>query len=90
MAQAHVDPAELRRFARDLLRFRNELQALLSGLHAKMRNLEKTWQDQEQRKFAEEFEQTIKTLGRFLDAADRHVAFLQKRAGHIENYLQQR
>ncbi len=90
MAKAHVDPAELRRFARDLLRFKEELHSLLSSLNASMRNLEKTWRDQEQRKFAEEFEQTTKALGRFLEAAERHVSFLQKRAGHIEEYLQQR
>jgi uncharacterized FlaG/YvyC family protein len=62
----------------------------MSGLNASMRNLEKTWRDQEQRKFAEEFEQTMKTLARFLESTERHVAFLQKRAGHIEEYLQQR
>ncbi len=90
MPQAHVDPAELRRFARDLTRFSQDLQTLLSGLQASMRNLEKTWRDQEQRKFAEEFDQTTKTLARFLESAEQHVKFLQKRAGHIEEYLQQR
>ncbi|GMU81584.1 MAG: WXG100 family type VII secretion target [Phycisphaerales bacterium] len=90
MAQAHVDPAELRRFARDLTRFRDELQTLLSGLHGSLRNLEKSWRDQEQRKFAEEFADTTKTLGRFLESAERHVQLLHKRAAHIEEYLQQR
>ncbi len=90
MAKAHVDPAELRRFARDLARFSNDLQALMSGLHAKLRGLERTWRDQEQRKFTEEFEQTMKTLARFVESTEQHVAFLQKRAGHIEDYLQQR
>lgn len=90
MAKAHVDPAELRRFARDLARFSNDLQALTAGLNSRLRSLEKNWRDQEQRKFTEEFEQTMKTLGRFIESADRHVSFLQKRAGHIEDYLQQR
>ena len=90
MAKAHVDPSELRRFARDLARFSTDLQALMAGLNSRLRGLEKTWRDQEQRKFAEEFQQTVKTLGRFIESADRHVAFLQKRAGHIEAYLQQR
>lgn len=90
MAKAHVDPAELRRFARDLARFSGDLQALISGLHGRMRGLERTWRDQEQRKFAEEFEQTMKALARFIESTERHVAFLQKRAGHIEDYLQQR
>ena len=90
MAKAHVDPAELRRFARDLSRFSSELEALMSGLHSRLLGLEKTWQDQEQRKFATEFEQTMKTLSRFLDSSGRYVSFLAKKAHHIEDYLQQR
>ena len=90
MAKADVDPAELRRFARDLNRFSSELQSLMAGLHARMLGLEKTWRDQEQRKFAEEFEQTMKALSRFRESSDRHVSFLVKKAGHIEDYLQQR
>ena len=90
MGKAHVDPAELRRFARDLARFSTDLQALMAGLNSRLRSLEKNWRDQEQRKFTEEFEQTMKTLGRFVESTDRHVSFLQKRAGHIEDYLQQR
>jgi WXG100 family type VII secretion target len=90
MPKAHVDPAELRRFARDLTKFSQDLQTLMGSLSASLRNLERTWRDQEQRKFAEEFEQTMKTLGRFLESTEQHVGFLRKRAGHIEDYLQQR
>lgn len=89
MGKAHVDPAELRRFARDLNRFNTELKTLISGLHARMMTLEKGWRDQEQRKFAEEFEQTVKTLGRFIESSERHVSVLVKKAGHIEDYLRQ-
>ena len=90
MAKASVDPVELRRFARDLNRFGAELQTLMGGLQARMLELEKNWRDQEQRKFAEEFEQTMKVLGRFLKLTEQHVAFLGRKAGHIEEYLQQR
>ena len=90
MAKANVDPAELRRFARDLTRFNTELESLLSGLNIRMVNLEKSWQDQEQRKFAEEFSVTVKSLGRFLESSSRHVSFLTKKARYIEEYLQQR
>ena len=89
MPKAHVDPAELRRFARDLTRFNHDLQALLAGLHARLRELEKTWRDQEQRKFSEECEQTMKSLARFTESVEQHVGFLQQRAIHIEDYLQQ-
>ena len=90
MSKANVDPAELRRFAQDLNRFNNELQSLVSGLHSRMRNLENTWRDQEQKKFAEAFDQTVKTLGGFLEASTMHVSFLAKKANLIEEYLKQR
>ena len=90
MAKANVDPAELRRFAQDLNRFNNELQALMAGLHARLRNLESTWRDQEQRKFTENFEQTVKVLGGFLENSTQHVSFLAKKASLIEDYLKQK
>ncbi len=90
MAKAHVDPAELRRFAHDLNRFNQELQTLLMGLHARLQNLEGSWRDQEQRKFTEAFEQTVKSLGGFLEASHTHVQFLGKKAAAIEDYLKQR
>jgi len=90
MAKAHVDPAELRRFAQDLTRFNNELQSLVSGLHARSRNLETTWRDQEQKKFTEAFEQTVKVFGNFLEVSSQHVSFLNKKAALIEEYLKQR
>ena len=89
MARANVDPAELRRFARDLSRFNSELETLTSGLHARLVALERTWNDQEQRRFTQEFEQTTKMLARFLDTSGQHVTFLMNKARHIEDYLQQ-
>ena len=90
MGKAAVDPAELRRFAADLNRFNNELQTLVAGLHGKMRALEQSWRDQEQRKFAEAFDQTAKGLSSFLEASHTHVQFLGKKAALIEDYLKQR
>jgi WXG100 family type VII secretion target len=90
MSKASVDPAELRRFAADLNRFNNELQALVSGLHGRLRSLESTWKDQEQRKFTEAFETTVKALGNFLEASHEHVKSLSKKAQHVEEYLKQR
>ncbi len=90
MGKANVDPAELRRFAQDLNRFNTELQSLMGGLHSRMRNLESTWRDQEQRKFSEAFEQTAKSLANFMEASTQHVSFLAKKASLIEDYLKQR
>ena len=90
MGKAHVDPAELRRFAQDLNRFNNEMQTLMAGLHGRLRSLENTWRDQEQRKFTEAFEATAKGLGNFLEQSHQHASFLAKKATLIEEYLKQR
>jgi uncharacterized protein YukE len=90
MAKANVDPTELRRFAQDLNRFNNELQTLMSGLNARLRGLEQTWRDQEQKKFAESFDATAKALGVFLENSHQHAQFLAKKATLIEEYLRQR
>jgi len=89
MSKAHVDPAELRRFAQDLNRFNNELQMLVGGLKSKLTALEASWRDQEQRKFTEFFDQTTKYLTSFLDVSHQHASMLSKKAGLIEDYLKQ-
>jgi WXG100 family type VII secretion target len=90
MAKANVDPSELRRFAQDLSRFNNDLQGLVSSIHAKMQGLEATWRDQEQKKFSEAFAQTTRALATFLEASQQHVQFLGKKATLVEEYLKQR
>jgi uncharacterized protein YukE len=90
MGKAQADPVELRRFAADLNRFNTELSALVSGIHGKLRGLEQTWRDNEQRKFSEAFEQTVKALSVFLESSHTHVQFLGKKAALLEEYLKQR
>jgi WXG100 family type VII secretion target len=90
MSKANVDPAELRRFALDLKRFTDEIEALVGQLHGRMNALEGSWRDQEQKKFAETFAQTTKALGLFIEAAGEHSVFLNKKAAAIEAYLRQR
>lgn len=90
MAQAIVDPAELRKFSKDLARFNQDIQGLITSIHSKMRTLEATWRDQEQRKFAESFAETVRVLSRFIEASDNHVTFLNKKAQLAEEYLKRR
>ena len=90
MSKAHVDPAELRRFALDLKRFTDDIEALVGQLHSKMNTLEGSWRDQEQKKFADAFAQTTKALAVFIEAAGEHSVFLNKKATAIELYLRQR
>ncbi len=55
-----------------------------------MLNLATTWRDQEHHKFADEFEQTMQVIRRFVEAADQHIPFLLRKADRVEEYLQQR
>ena len=90
MPQAHVDPAELRRFAQSLKQFNNDLQQRMTVLNGQLQNLASTWRDREHDKFAEEFHETMATVNRFLHASEQHIPFLMKKAERIEDYLQQR
>src|SRR5262245_31826280 len=90
MAQAIVDPAEIRRFAHNLKVFNGDVRADLSSLHTQLLALGDTWRDQEHDRFRTEFEQTVHVLEKFLDIAEEHVPFLLRKAERIEDYLQQR
>ncbi len=90
MPQAIVDPGELRRFASNLKQFSNELYNRMLVLHGQLAGLGDTWRDQEHEKFADEFEQTLQVLNRFMETANKHIPFLVRKAERIEEYLQQR
>lgn len=90
MSKAVVDPDELRRFAHDLKRFNAELARSTAAMQARFQALSQTWRDQEQRKFAEEYEQVMRSLARFSHATDEQVPFLMRKADRIDEYLNQR
>lgn len=90
MSQAIVDPNELRRFAMNLKKFNAELEGGLNALAGQLHALSATWRDQEQKKFAEDFEQHLKAIARTMEATNEHVPFLIRKAERIEDYLSQR
>ncbi|MES2568724.1 MAG: WXG100 family type VII secretion target [Verrucomicrobiota bacterium] len=90
MAQAIMDPEEVRRFAKELKRFNDEVQVRASALQARFAALGGTWQDQEHEKFAEEFVVTMKVLKRFVEVSEKQTPFLLKKAQRIDDYLNQR
>lgn len=90
MSQAIVDPAELRRFAHQLKMFNAELGERMGALASQLHALSSTWRDQEQKKFAEEFEQHLKLISRSIEATNEYAPFLLRKADRIEDYLQQR
>lgn len=90
MPQAIVDPEELRRFARNLKKFNTDVQDRATMLGGQLASLEKTWRDQEQKRFVEEFEQHLKVIARFVEVTEQHIPYLLRKAEIIEEYLQQR
>lgn len=90
MSQAIVDPVELRRFANNLRRFNAELEERMTALGAQLHALGTTWRDQEQKKFAEDFELQAKAIKRYIEVTNEHAPFLIRKAERIEEYLQQR
>jgi len=89
MSQAIMDPEQVRRFADELKRFNGEMQDRLASLQARFAALGDTWQDQEHKKFAEEFTQTLKALRKFAEISNQHAPYLLRKAQRIEEYLRQ-
>ena len=88
MPQAIVDPEELRRFARNLHRFNTDVQDRLTSLSTQLSTLCRTWRDQEQKKFSEEFEQQMKVISRFMEMTEQHIPNLLRKAELIDQYMQ--
>ena len=85
-----MDPEEVRRFAKELKRFNDDVQGKASSLQARFAALAGTWQDQEAEKFAEEFLVTMKVLKKFVEISEKHTPYLLRKAQRIEEYLDQR
>ena len=86
MAQAIVDPEQLRQFALMLKRFNTTLSESSTKLQAELGKLSASWRDQQHQKFATEFEDQLKQLRRSIAAGEQHVSYLMRKAELIEEY----
>jgi uncharacterized protein YukE len=89
MAQAIVDPGELRRFAQLLRRFNEELNEKSGVVASHLTHLAQTWRDQENTRFSEEFSANMKALSRFVESNEQFIPYLLRKAQLVEEYLQQ-
>ncbi len=87
MSQAIADPDDLRRFAGMLRDFNADLQSKLTVLSGQLNALSQTWRDQEHKRFAEQFDEHMKLMARFLELSERHVPYLARKADQIDDYL---
>lgn len=90
MSQAIVNPEELRRFASQLKHFNAGLKEQMTALSGKLESLSATWRDQENKRFAEEFERNLKSMSHFVEVNEEYIPFLLRKADRIDEYLQQR
>lgn len=88
MAQAIVDPEQLRQFAGLLRRYNQQLRDSTTTLTQAMGRLSESWRDQEHNKFAEEFDEQLKQVQRLVERSEQHIPYLLKKAELIEQYLQ--
>ena len=87
MNQAIADPEQLRQFAAHLHRFSEEIKNLSGNLSGHMNQLEQTWRDEQQRKFADEFNSQMQQMSRLIKASEEHVRYLLRKAEQIDAYL---
>ena len=87
MSQAVVDPEELRQFASHLHRFVEDLKEKSTALGSQMNQLEQTWRDEQQRKFATEFSEQMRQLSRLVKTTEQHIPYLLRKAEQIDAYL---
>ena len=88
--QANADPAEIERFAKELKEFTSQLMERSKRLNGQFNQLGDTWRDQEQQKFAQEFEQTMRVIAQFSRSADQQIPFLVRKATRLREYLNQK
>ena len=90
MPKVVVDPEDLHRFAVELKRFGTEVQTLLANIHRQFAKVGETWQDQEHAKFAQEFQQMVRVLSKFIATTEQQAPILLRKAESIKDYLDQR
>lgn len=88
MAQAIVDPEQLRQFAGMLKHYSQQIRESTSSLSQAQSRLADSWRDQEHRKFVDEFEEQVKLVHKLLESTEKHVPYLMKKAAIIDEYLQ--
>jgi uncharacterized protein YukE len=89
-AQVIAHPEHLRKFAQSLKRSNADLHSIMSKLQGNFKNLGETWRDQEHRKFADQFVQTMRMLDKYIKSADEHIPLLLKKADRLQAYLEAR
>lgn len=90
MPQAIANPDDLRAFALKLKQFNSTLSDQAAMLGNQLETLAASWRDQENSKFTEQFQEHLRLLAQFVEANNRHIPYLLRKADRLDEYLQQR
>jgi uncharacterized protein YukE len=88
MAQAHVDPDELERFAHSITCFVDNVDEAIAALNSSFSSVSDTWQDAQRNSFEEIYNELLQCLDRFKDAALEQVPYLLSKAVQARDYLE--
>ncbi len=82
---AHVNPEELHKFAAHLKSFNERLSQDSQRLQGRFRKLgSSAWKDEVHDRFAQEFEQTMKVISKFIQHSEKHIPFLHRKARVVQ------
>jgi uncharacterized protein YukE len=87
MPQAHADPEEIKKFARMLKVFNQDLTHNTKKLQGQFQHLGEAWKDRQFQDFAQEFERLIHMLHQFVQSSEQQIPLLQRKAKKLEVYL---
>ncbi len=85
LPKVDADPAELRQTAQQLRRFKSDVESQLSRVNSRVVAMRGS--DPQQRKFADEWEKTARSMRSFLSTIDSHAPYLERKAQQLEDYL---
>ena len=88
MAQAHVDPDELERFAHSITAFVDSIDEAVGSLSGNFNAVSDTWQDSQRDSFEDMYNELLVCLGRFKETAQEQVPYLLGKVAQAREYLE--
>lgn len=82
-----ADPDAIDAFAKQLQRFCDETDQNIRRLNSQFSRVSDLWKDDEYRKYADSYQQSIRALSRFIADSRQQVRPLHTKAEHLRRYL---
>jgi uncharacterized protein YukE len=88
VTQVHASPADIERMATIVTQSIAEIEKVSNKLRGEYKRLGTTWKDPKYRRFASDFEQSLKALSNASRALEPHPRQLRSDAANLKRYLQ--